>query len=362
MGLMCSTCGGGCSAGKCQRGRFQWGFGGENRCFLKGRLDGVDLTPLDLCSWLYCHETDTKMTLVPNGEDSYIQYSSERDINGCEGEETEPDRIYICDLLNLGSIQCLADVSSKPPKSCDLFVFNPSCDDEDCEDCAGEDQVDKWVPYTIPDAGDCVAEADAEGYFHVLTKDSCGCIKECKIKDFGDTYQYVLRDSYPDDPDWPFTYGNYSESIDLKLAQHVPELFGKSDLEVTVQYGFGVGIPNSTPMGNIQSLAIPTQIGGVSDIVNNAIVLQDTTVLPWGTWEKQASRTILVPSGRGLSLEHSVIVRTQSSVPGPYITQWDGQSYDGVGPAGSAKTHFSRLHALVVTVRATRRHNKGNVQ
>lgn len=362
MGPMCSSCGGGCAKGSCQRGRFQWGFGGDNRCLLKGRLDGVDLTPLDLCEWLYCHETDTSMTLVPNGEDSYIQYSSERDINGCEGGDTEPDRIYICDLLNLGSIQCLEDVSSKPPKSCDLFVFNPSCDDEDCEACAGEDEVDKWVPYTIPDAGTCVAEPDEDGYHKVLVKDDCGCIKECKILNVGDTVQYVLRDSYPDDPDWPFKYGNYTENIQLHLDTHAPELFGKSDLEVTIQYGFDVGRPNTSPEVNVRSIVIPTQVGGVSDVMAQAITLQGTTMLPWSVWEAQASRTVLVPKGRSLYLNHSVMVRSLSSMANAFTTPYDGQEYNGVDPAGAALANFNRLHALVVTVKPVRAHYKGNVQ
>lgn len=353
MGAYCSSCGGGHSKGECQRGRFQWGFGGENRCYLMGRLDGVDLTPLDLCGWLYCNETDTTMTLVPDGADSYIQYSSERDISGCNGDKTEPDRIYICDLLSLGSLNCLGDVAAEEPKSCDILVYDPCSGDDECEACIGSDNVKKWTAYTIPDAGDCEVEADEDGFYKVLTKNEHGCIVECRVRELGDTYQYVLRDSVPDDPDWPFTYGNFTENIPLLLSTHVPRLFGKSDLEVRIEYGYGTGHPDGSPVVNMKSIVIPTQAGGISDWVNNAIVIQGTTAMPWGTFEGQASRTVLVPKGRELNLAHTVEVRSQSSVPNKYTTPNDGGTYAGVGQAA---TNFSRLHALTITVRATRGH------
>ena len=360
-GPMCSTCGGGCPKSGCQRARFQWGFGGEDRCFLMGRLDGVDLKPLDLCGWLYCHETDTTISLVPNGRDSYIEYKSERDINGCGGEVTEPDRLYICDILNLGSLSCLGDVTEDQPQSCDLLVFDPCCGGEGCEACIGSDNVKKWKPYHIPDAGDCVIEADGDGYYNVLIKDDCGCIRECKLKDTADAVQYVLRDSYPDDPDWPFRYGNYTENIDLKLAQHAPELFGKSDLEVTIDYAFGVGRPNSSPDVNVRSLCVPTEAGGVQNVLTSAIVIQGTTTLPWAVWESQASRTLLVPKNRGVYLAHSVSVRSNSSYPNIFTTAHDGGTYNGVSPTGPALANFNRLHALTVTVKAVRAHKKGLV-
>lgn len=362
MGPMCSTCGGGCPKSACQRARFQWGFGGDNRCFLMGRLDGVDLKPLDLCSWLYCHETDTKISLVPDGENSYIKYESERDINGCEGAETEPDRIYICDLLSLGSLSCLGDVTNDEPQSCDILVYDPCCDDEACEACVGSDNVNKWKPYHIPDAGNCIMEADSDGYYHVLTKNDCGCIIECKLKDTADAVQYVLRDSYPDDPDWPFRYGNYSENIPLLLSTHAPELFGKSDLEVTVDFAFGVGRPDSSPDVNVRSLVIPTETGGVSNILTSAVVNQGTTSLPWAVWEQQSSRTILVPKGKNVHLAHTVSVRSSSSYPNMLTTPHDGGFYDGVSPTGPALANFNRLHALTVTVKAVRAHKKGLVQ
>ena len=206
---------------------------------------------------------------------------------------------------------------------------------------------------TIPHSRRRRLEADEDGFFKVLTKNACGCIVECKLKDVSDTYQYVLRDSVPNDPDWPFTYGNFTENIPLLLSTHVPQLFGKSDLEVRIEYGFGVGHPDGAPLVNIKSIAVPTQTGGVSDWVNNAIVIQDTTPSLWGTFEGQASRTVLVPKGREMHIAHTVEVRSQSSVPNKYVTAFDGGTYTGVG---SASTNFSRLHALIITVKATRAH------
>lgn len=143
----CQSCGGGCPSTGCLKAPFVWGFDG---CLLRARLNGIDVKPLDLCKWLYCNETDTKMQLVPNGEDSYIEYYSERDINGCEnGIAGETDKIYICDLLGLGTLGCLGDVHIEEPKPGDLLVYSPDGTGDDCPGC-DEHKKDKWINYTIP--------------------------------------------------------------------------------------------------------------------------------------------------------------------------------------------------------------------
>lgn len=147
VGPYCNTCGGGCPSTGCLKAPFIWGFDG---CFLRARLNGIDVKPLDLCKWLYCNETDTKMQLVPNGDDSYIEFFSERDINGCENApETETDKIYVCDLLGLASIDCLRDVMVEDPQRCDIMVYSPGGVSDDCPGC-DEHKKDKWTNYTIP--------------------------------------------------------------------------------------------------------------------------------------------------------------------------------------------------------------------
>lgn len=171
-GPYCRTCGGGCPSTGCLKAPFIWGFDG---CFLRARINGIDIKPLDLCKWLYCNETDTKMQLVPNGEDSYIEYYSERDINGCyNGVRGETDKIYVCDLLGLGSINCLSDVLVEDPQPCQLMVYSPGGTGDDCPGC-DEHKKDKWTNYTIPEAEVNINTSD------VVVVNEDGCLVKGKI-------------------------------------------------------------------------------------------------------------------------------------------------------------------------------------
>jgi hypothetical protein len=49
----------------------------------------------------------------------------------------------------------------------------------------------------------------------------------------GSTTINYVRDSVPDDPDFPFYYGIYNDRINLYLAQNAPQWFNKYDLEIT---------------------------------------------------------------------------------------------------------------------------------
>lgn len=345
----CATCGqDSCGHVQANRADFVWGFGGENNCELRARAHCKDVTPLNLCKWLCEHETDTSLSLVPDGDNSYLRYCSERDLCG-DNDMSDCDRIYICDLLGLGKLNCLGDVCADNPQNCDLLVFNPCCNDPKCEACEGGRS---WTNYHIPDAGDCVVNPDNDGYYRVLVKDACGCIRECRLRPSDTVYQYVLRDSIPDDPDWPFTYGNYTEDIQLELAKHVPEIFGKFDLEVVFEYGFGIQHPTSAPECNFKSNVVPTFSGGIVDTYARSIVNQMNNPFPWGSWETQTSRTVTVPAGKDMYLHHTVELRSNSSFPNIQTSPFDGQTYNGTG---AAKTNSSRLHALTITVRPIRR-------
>ena len=332
----CDPCEKNCGNSCCNNACLRWGFDG---CYLRGRCaDGTELTPLDLCAWLKVHETCTELLLVPDaggGEQNggYMLYRNE-----C-GDEY---KFWVCDFLSLGSIRCLNDVFNYDHANpCDILVFDPDCDGDETNPQHG-----KWVPYHIPDAEDCVIQPDEDGYSKVLVKDDCGCIKECKLFVQQNTYEYALRDSWPDDPDEPWKYGSYTgndtEIIDIKLDQKVP-MWGVTDLEVTVQYAFGIQNFLYGTYYNYKSTVTPcneaTHTPSLSDQYSKSIVLQGSNLSPWGSWEWQASRTFIIPKGQKLYLTHEILVHDTA---GNVIAK-DANQYGG-----------SRLHALHVFVRATK--------
>lgn len=124
-------------------------------------------------------------------------------------------------ILNL---EDLANVNAKNPEACSMLVFNPSCGR--CP-CTPEEAT--WQAYQIPDAEDCEIEPDADGYYKVLVKNDCGCIEECRLPvvPSGMVSINYVRDSVPDDPDFPWYYGCYNDTINLHLAENASQYFGK---------------------------------------------------------------------------------------------------------------------------------------
>lgn len=345
----CNPCGGGCQKQCCNTQCFRWGFDG---CFLRGRCaDGTELDPLDLCAWLKQHETCTDFRLVVDSTvGGYMQFTNE-----C-GYET---KVFVCDFLSLGNLECIGNVYDREQaQPCDLLVFSPDCNNE------GDPHHNKWSPYHIPDAGNCVMQPDANGYFKVLKKNACGCIEECNLFAQSTTWEYSLRDSWPDDPDWPFTEGSYDEVIDLKLDTKIP-MWNKADLEVTFQYGYGIQCIGARPSWtmdarhyeNFQSVVTPVTSGtgtsapvayntipvSASDMITKAITNQGNNLLPWGSWEWQTSRTVIVPKGQKLYLHHRVAEKSAS-----------GDIVPKGSTTGTPGADCSRLHQLHVFVRATK--------
>lgn len=331
----CNQCGNPCERNYCTASCLHWGFDG---CFLRGRCpDGTELEPLDLCKWLKTHETCTELKLVPQTTDDEGNAGYMSFINEC-GDES---KFWVCDFLGLGNLECLNNVYDREQaKACDMLVFNPHCAEDE-----SDPTYNKWTPYHIPDADDCVMEPDERGYFKVLKKNECGCIEECNLFAQSTTWEYALRDSWPDDPDWPFTFGSLmgenTEIIDLELDTKIP-MFGKSDLEVTVQYAYGIQNHIFGENRNFKSVVTPSNVAvhtpALADTYSKAIVIQASNLDPWGSWEGQASRTFIVPKGEKLFLIHSIEVRDKS---GNIMTDAD-------------RSGSSRLHALHVFVRATR--------
>lgn len=347
----CDPCEKPCANSCCNNACLRWGFDG---CYLRGRCaDGTELTPLDLCAWLKVHETCTELLLVPQTTDDpensgYMLYRNE-----C-GEEY---KFWVCDFLSLGSIQCLKDVYNYGEANpCDLFVFDPDCDGDEANP-----KHNKWVPYHIPDAGDCIMEPDENGYFKVLKKNDCGCIEECNLFATSKVWEYPLRDSWPDDPDWPFTVGSFDEVIDLELDTKV-DMFGASDLEVTFQYGYGIQRAEGWSASlaaykNFQSVVTPVGTGTATTTpqtyqsipvstaaqYSDAVTVQGVNLCPYGSWEWQVSRTVIVPKGQKLYLHHRV---KEVDVNGAII------------PLGATSTapsaDNSRLHQLRIFVRAVK--------
>ena len=301
------------------------------------------------------NETDTKLST--NYTSSSLIYNAER----------HTDIITGAQLGQLIRMEDLRDTESSNADSCDLLVYNPFCDD--CGDGCKPKNA-RWTNYHIPDAGDCEIELDDEGYYHVLIKDDCGCIRECKLPVManGSTAISYIRDSVPDDPDFPWYYGIYNDTINLHLRENAPAFFGKYDLEITVNYGIQVVHPTTAPNTNFRSLVVPVAEGSEVDATMFSSILQDQSTVsfnapesPWGTVCMRSSLVFYVPKGKEAYLHHEFRLRTKASSMGPpvggYVTNpLDGQKVpDNIAGQIDKMTYTaSRLNALQIVVKPAR--------
>ena len=243
------------------------------------------------------------------------------------------------------------------PDSCSLLVFDPNCEGED-----------GWKAYTIPDADDCELEPDENGFYHILKKNDCGCPVECKLPIMppGMATLNYQRDSVPDDPDFPWYYGNYNDRINLHLEDNAPQYFGKYDLKVTVNYGVQA-IKSSHVAENYcwRSLVVPVVDGEAIQTTSAASILQNwgmasgantspTYDIPWGSTSLRGSFTFIVPKGKEAYLHHEYRVRTNTSFPNYYTGSWDGKRVPDSEAALDSVLHpASRLNALQVLIEPT---------
>lgn len=308
-------------------------------------------------------ETDTKLST------SYATASLNYDA------EKHTDIITGAQLGSLINLEDLRDLDVSNADSCSFPVYNPYC--SDCGDgCKPKDA--KWVAYHIPDAGDCEMEPDEDGYYKVLTKNDCGCIKECRMPVSASgavTLDYV-RDSVPDDPDFPWYYGCYNDRINLHLEDNFPQYFGKYALKVTVHYGIQAIKSDPYPFNyNWRSLVVPVIDGEPINVHSAASILQNWAAsgtfsdagkyFPWGTSSLRGSFTFIVPKGKEAYLHHEYRVRVAPADMqyGKPVTTWPNylknSDYDGkIVPdeeAGlnQAKWPASRLNALQVIIEPT---------
>lgn len=297
------------------------------------------------------NETDTKLST--NYSSASLIYNAER----------HTDIITGAQLGALIKMEDLRDTETSNADSCDLMVYNPFCDE--CGDgCAPKNA--RWTNYHIPDAGDCEVELDDDGYYHVLVKDDCGCIRECKLPVManGSTQISYIRDSVPDDPDFPWYYGIYNDTINLHLAENAPAFFGKYDLEITVNYGIQVVHSTVSPNTNFRSLLVPVAEGSTVDPTMFASILQDQSTvsfssqpyLPWGTVCLRGSLVFYVPKGKEAYLHHEFRLRTHDSHAQYATNPLDGQKVPDeiAGQVDKMVYTASRLNALQIVVKPAR--------
>ena len=297
------------------------------------------------------NETDTKLST--NYSSASLIYNAEK----------HTDIITGAQLGALIKMEDLRDTETSNADSCDLMVYNPYC--SDCGDgCAPKNA--RWTNYHIPDAGDCEVELDDDGYYHVLVKDDCGCIRECKLPVMADGSIQIsyIRDSVPDDPDFPWYYGIYNDTINLHLAQNAPAFFGKYDLEITVNYGIQVVHSTASPNTNFRSLLVPVAQGSTVDPTMFASILQDQSTvsfssqpyLPWGTVCLRGSLVFYVPKGKEAYLHHEFRLRTHDSHAQYATNPLDGQKVPDeiAGQVDRMVYTASRLNALQIVVKPAR--------
>lgn len=297
-------------------------------------------------------ETDTKLSTSYSA--ATLTYNAEKHIDTITGAQ----------LGSLITLEDLRDSETANADSCDLLVYNPHCDE--CGDGCKPKNA-RWKNYHIPDASDdCEVELGGDGYYRVLVKDDCGCIKECRLPVMADGSIAIsyIRDSVPDDPDFPWYYGAYNDTINLHLAENAASFFGKYDLEVTVNYGIQVVHSTASPNTNFRSLLVPVAQGSEVDPTMFSSILQDQSTvwhtsqpyIPWGTVSLRGSLVFYVPKGREAYLHHEFRLRTHDSVYQYATNPLDGQKVPDeiAGQVDQMVYTASRLNALQIIVKPAR--------
>ena len=263
------------------------------------------------------------------------------------------------DLGCILKLDDISDVNAPDPEPCSMLVFDPQCGG-----CPCDPEEATWQPYKIPDAGDCEVEPDEDGYYHVLVKNDCGCIVECRIPVVpnGMTAINYVRDSVPDDPDFPWYYGCYNDTINLRLSENASQYFGKYALKVTVNYGIQTILSDKCKNTNFRSLVVPVVNDTTINVEKESSLLQGFSgyaaapEIPWGSVSMRGSFTFIVPKGKEAYLHHEFRYRTNSSFPNYYTNP----TYDGVrvpdniaSQVNAIPWNASRLNALQVIVEPT---------
>ena len=352
----CSSCGcDPCNGGCCKPARYSCDY-------------DIQVDPFDPYVWLFNNCGKINKIRIPKVPETdtflHVDFSSASLIYDAEKHQ---DVIPGCDLGSIINLDCLRDVEAPAPESCDLLVFDPGC--SPCgPGCKPKPAM--WRNYHIPDAEDCVVELDEDGYYKVLIKDECGCIVECRLPAKPDDEDKIiyLRDSTPEDPDYPWYYGIYNETINLHLAENVPKWFGKYDLEITVNYDVQVITSIHCQNTNYRSLVVPVTEGQTGDAAYDSSIVQGQATIedppipgtlrgsPWGTVTQRSSITFVVPKGKEAYLHHEFRLRSAGSFPTYAVNAtYDGKRIpdDLVQIPNQIPWTGSRLHALQCIIKPT---------
>lgn len=326
----------------------------------------VQVDPYDSSTWLFnlCGALH-RVKMPKNPEtctDLTVDFSGRNLIYNGECGQSIISGPQLGEIIELNDLR---DVDVTDPDSCDLMVFDPGC--ATCgENCKPKPAM--WRKYHIPDAGTCEIEMDDDGYYRVLIKDDCGCIRECRLPAMpnGSAIIDYVRDSVPDDSDFPWYYGCYNDTINLYLAQNAAQWFGKYDLEVTVNYGVQSIKSHLCKNVNWRSIMVPVVQGDAINVTRMSSILQDDcstrdnnneVMIPWGTKSLRGSFSFIVPKGKDAYLHHEFRYRSKDSFPGYY----KNDTYDGkivpeeyISHVDTIPHNASRLNALQVIVKPAR--------
>lgn len=340
-----------CSCDHCAPARYSCGF-------------DIQVDPYNSSTWLVTMNGCLHRVKIPKISETCTNlstdFSSANLIYNGECGQSTISGAQIGEIINLNDLR---DVDVSDADSCGIMVFDPGC--TDCGDgCKPKPAM--WRNYHIPDAGDCEVEPDDDGYYHVLVKDDCGCIKECKIPVVpnGSAVINYIRDSVPDDPDFPWYYGCYNDHINLHLEQNVPQWFGKYDLEITVNYGIQAVKSTASKCVNFRSLMVPVVDGTNINVTKMSSILQDDTTysasnpeIPWASKSMRGSITFIVPKGKEAYLHHEYRLRSVDS----HERYYENATYDGkkvpddiAGQIDRMPYNASRLNALQIIAKPAR--------
>ena len=348
-----------CGCNECRPARYSCGF-------------DIQVDPYDASTWLVNNCGVLHRVKIPKISETCTHLSTDFSAaNLIYNGECGQDIISGSQLGELISLNDLRDVEAADADSCDILVFDPGC--TDCGDkCKPKPAM--WRKYHIPDAEDCEVELQSDGYYKVLIKDDCGCIRECRLPAVPDGSIAInyIRDSIPDDPDYPWYYGNYNDTINLHLAENAAYWFGKYDLEVTVNYGVQTVRPAAGENVNFRSLITPVVQGTEPNVSQMSSILQgsastrdaaNNVILPWGTISLRGTITFIVPKGKEAYLHHEFRMRTKTTGSHYWLVpEYDGKKVpdDIAGSVNLMPHNASRLNALQAVVRPCRGINRYN--
>ena len=180
----------------------------------------------------------------------------------------------------------------------------------------------------------------------------------------GSTTVNYIRDSVPDDPDFPWYYGIYNDTINLHLAENAAQWFGKYDLKLTINYSIQVLHSTVSPNTNFRSLLVPVVKDSEINVSMFSSILQDQSTvswktephIPWGTVCLRGSMVFVVPKGKEAYLHHEFRLRGYGTGANYLTNALDGKKVpnDIAGQVDKMPYTASRLNSLAVDIEPTR--------